>query len=356
MQIATAAPATSPRRPGTTTAPQPLTHHEILGLIAPFTRRGRHADLAASDRIERRLVFKPIEHGAPSPALAGLCETLQLENFAPHLYRLTRTSTLQSGLAATLRIDGADPGALLDCIETVPPQRQFQPAGGDLIAQSYRLEANTDPPRAETLRMVLTSAEARLNGLTLKLQAETGKGYPAEITLLPLPDTSLDLPDDLLATLGWNWTVLQRRGSGWTSTLKARGSEPHRSRAIEARLQRTVVHLVRILSEPPRRFHERLVKARWGVAFRRTIPLLFCVGLIAGTAGLTFLKIPTDSMFQMLIFNLPPLLLMILFGMREVPRLEIPPLPRPSTAAAWQPATHPASSAAAAPYVSAGRR
>jgi len=31
--------------------------------------------------------------------------------------------------------------------------------------------------------------------------------------------------------------------------------------------------------------------------------------------------------------------MLALFGMRELPRFEIPPLPRPSSAASWQPPT-----------------
>jgi len=31
-------------------------------------------------------------------------------------------------------------------------------------------------------------------------------------------------------------------------------------------------------------------------------------------------------------------MMLILFGMRELPRFEIPPLPRPSTAPSWLPA------------------
>ena len=37
-------------------------------------------------------------------------------------------------------------------------------------------------------------------------------------------------------------------------------------------------------------------------------------------------------MILMMIFNAPPLLMLMLFGMREMPRFEIPSLPRPSTA------------------------
>ncbi len=332
MQIATPASASFPRRPVQVAAP-PLTHHEIIGLIAPFTRRGRHADLAASDRAGRRLAFKPIDHDTGSSALDDLRETLQLDNPRADLYRLTRILTHNNGLTATLTIDGSEPAALLDAIETVPPQGQFAWVAGHVIAQSHRLE--TTHGKTPALRMVLVSAETRFDGLTLALKAETGKGYPAEITLQPQPDGSLDLPDDVLAVLGWDWAVLRPRGSGLTASLKVRGREPKRSRALERKLERTVAHLAKTLAEPPRRFHDHQTMARWGVVFRRSIPLLFCIGLIAGTIGLTFLKIPTDSMVQMLVFNLPPLLLMILFGMREVPRLEIPPLPRASTAPAW---------------------
>ena len=60
---------------------QPLSHHEIMGLVAPFTHFGRSVDLAASDRLQRRLAFKPVEHAAGGAA-AGLPahrEQLQLE-------------------------------------------------------------------------------------------------------------------------------------------------------------------------------------------------------------------------------------------------------------------------------------
>ena len=80
----------------------PLTHHEILGLIGPFTRRGRHLDLPASDRLARRLVFKPIEHTDPAIASPVLIESLQLEQPEDDTYRLTRTLSLPCGLQDTL--------------------------------------------------------------------------------------------------------------------------------------------------------------------------------------------------------------------------------------------------------------
>jgi len=235
--------------------------------------------------------------------------------------------------------DGEHPGELLARIETTPPQRNFQSVADSLISRNYRLQPTAGRLADGTplMLLVLTSAEARFDCLTLTLKAETGKGYPAEIELLPQPDCQLGLPDDLLATLGWDWNVLRPRGTGWTSSLRVPRSEPGRSRRIEIALERTVTHLARALAEPPRRFHDRLVRARWVVVLRRMLPLFACVALIAAIAALKFVDIPQESMFMMLIFNLPPLLLLMLFGMRELPRFEIPPLPRPYVAPSWLP-------------------
>ena len=51
----------------------PLTHHEILALAAPFARAGWQVDLAASQRAERRIAFRPLERPASEavPALQG---------------------------------------------------------------------------------------------------------------------------------------------------------------------------------------------------------------------------------------------------------------------------------------------
>jgi len=317
----------------------PLTHHEILRLVEPFTRRGRHVDLPASNRLERRLVFKPTVRDSETPAYAGAREGLQLENPRSDSYRLIRTLTLGSGAVAKLMTDGPDPGELLARIETIPLERQFQMVADSPIARSYRLEPQAERDKDQPMRMLLTSAAARLDGLTLALKAETGKGYPAEIELSPSGPQALldDLPDDLLATLGWDWQVLRRRGTGWTSALRAPRNEPARSRFIESALDRAVAHLSRTLAEPPHRFHERFLRARWAVVFRRMIPVLSSVALIAGGSAVAYVGIPQGSLLQMVTFNFPPVLLLLLFAMREPPRFEFPPLPRPSNAPSWFP-------------------
>ncbi|WP_294532489.1 hypothetical protein [uncultured Rhodoblastus sp.] len=245
--------------------------------------------------------------------------------------------TLDSGAAAKLIAEGRTPANVLSRIETVAPESQFQLVAGIPVARSYRLDQAGDGTRPAG--MALISAEARFDGLTLALKADTGKGYPAEIELSPQPGRPLELldglPDDLLATLGWDWKVLRKRGTGWTGALRAPRNEPRRSRRIEIALERTVAHLARTLAEPPRQFHDRMVRARWSVVFRRMIPLLLSVVLIAGASAMAFVDIPQE--FVMLMMNLPPLMLLMLFGMRELPRFEIPPLPRASQAAAWFP-------------------
>jgi hypothetical protein len=97
-----------------------------------------------------------------------------------------------------------------------------------------------------------------------------------------------------------------------------------------------VTHLSQTLAKPPDVFHNTQIRARWGVTFRRAMPLLFVIVLIAGAGGLCFLEIPQDSVFNLLIQGAPPLLLFAAFGMRDTPQLEFPPLPRRSKATAWQ--------------------
>lgn len=316
----------------------PLSHHEILGLTEPFIRRGRHVELAASDRINRRLVFKPIERsddGGSSPTHAS--ESLALENPRPELYRLIRTLTLLSGLEATLQTEGRDPSELLARIEMVPWQRQFCSDAEVVVAQSYRLvpSATAGSDGAPSINMELTRGEAEIKGFTLVLHAETVKGYPADIDLAA-KNACVDLPDDLLAVIGWGWGPLRKTSAGWNCKLRVTGKEPQRSRQIEAKLARTVTHLRQTMAKPPDVFHDAQLRARWGVTFRRAMPLLFVIGLIAGAGGLCFLEIPQDSVFNLLIQGAPPLLLFAAFGMRDTPHLEFPPLPRRPKAAAWQ--------------------
>jgi len=313
----------------------PLTHHEILGLIGPFTRRGRHLDLPASDRLARRLVFKPIEHADPAIASSTLIEGLQLEQPEDDTYRLTRTLALPCGLQATLQTDGTDPGELLARIEAIPLQRQFQRGAGYAVALCHRLDATKGGPAAAL--MVLTRATARIEGLRLAMKVPAVTGIPADIELEAAHGDSVDLPQDLLAVLGWSWARLVRVGKAWTCSLRLRGSGPQRSRDAEAKLDRTAQHLAQTLSEPPPLFHDRRVAARWGVVVRRSIPLLVTVSLIGLAAAVPSMGLSENSVLRMVIFQSPPLLLGLVFCMRELPQIEIPPWPRRPSQSAWGP-------------------
>jgi hypothetical protein len=310
---------------------QALTHHEILGLVEPFSRGGWRVDLGASERLDRRLVFTParapgrLDSAAGSGA--GLRIVLQFENPSPQFYRLLRRSIRADGVEATLQADGADPGALLAAITAIDPERQFVVEQGLVLA--YR-------QRVETGGLVVAGGSARVADLTLELREPTPHGTRVDLELRLATGDDLSLPDDVLAVLGRDWAPLNRIPDGWKTSLKLRGGEPTRSRRLETAFLRTARHLAATLAEPPRRFHEQRVRARWVVVLRRAIPVLVCLGLIVAAAMVPKLHLAENSGWRMLIFNAPPILMMLFFCLRELPRIEIPPLPRASRAPTWR--------------------
>ncbi len=312
----------------------PFTHHEILGLIEPFTRRGRHPDLAASNRLERRLVFKPVAHTDPGAACPVLRETLTLENREDGRYRLTRELALPDGLTGTLEAEGSDAAALLELIESVDRPGQFRIGERFAIAHSYRVEA-----RGGAASLRLTQCAARIGDLNVRCRMPSFSGARAELTLISPTAEALELPEDLVAVLGWDWGTLNRGGDGWTGSIAVRQHECERNRAAESKFERTIEHLSRTFEEPPAQFHYRLRAARWSVVLRRSLPLLVCLAIIAAASSVSRLGLSQNSPIRMLIFNAPPLMMMLVFCLREVPRIEIPPLPRVPRATAWRSAT-----------------
>lgn len=308
---------------------QPLTHHEIMSLLAPFARSGRHIDLGASDRLQRRLNFKLVEHEAEADGLPALRESLLLELPSAGWHRLTRTLTLPDGLQATLVGEGADVALLLAAVQAVPPARQLLRVAERWMGFSHRVS-----PASNTL--LLTNAAARLAGLNLQMSVSRVKGIAAELTLAAPPEVEFTLPEDLLAVLGLPWSRLSRAAGQWRASIALRGDEHKRTRDAEHKFVRSVEHLARTLADTPARFHQRFVRQRWLVALRRATPLLVAVSLIIAALLVPRLDLGSDSVVRMLIFNSPPLLLVWLFSMREMPRLEIPPLPRRSALPGWQ--------------------
>lgn len=323
------------RDEGAEMAAPPLTHHEILTLVGPFTARGRHVDLAASDRAARRLVFKALVHPGEADGSPELRETLVLENRDVSDYRLTRRLTLPSGLEATLYTEGADPGDLLARIEAIALRRQIRWQSGFVIAENHRLDAPKSSGReAAATAMILTHATAQVGALTVELKLPALGGIPAELEL-KMATERLSFPEDLLAVLGWSWTRLIRAGGGWKCSLRVRGKAEARSRDTEQKFELTAAHLVQTLAASPRSFHERWLKRRWGVTFRRAVPLAVTVALIGTAAAVPSMGLSEDSLWRMVVFQSPPLLLVLVFCFRELPQIEIPPWPRRLTQPHW---------------------
>lgn len=56
-----------------------------------------------------------------------------------------------------------------------------------------------------TSRMILLRAAAQFDGLTLLMKVPAVTGIPADIELKAVHGHARDLPQDLLAVLGWSW-------------------------------------------------------------------------------------------------------------------------------------------------------
>ncbi|RKT43727.1 hypothetical protein [Thiocapsa rosea] len=317
----------------------PLTHHEILALAEPFTRRGRHVDLAGSDRLARRIRFKPTAYPGTRGDPGGLTETLVLENPGRQHFRLTRTLTDAAGRVATLRSDGPDPKALIERVDAVDPRRQFPRLGGVRVACSYRIEVDpgTDGGSNEAVRLVFLRALTDVDGIGIELDAQVGHGMPAEIRLVSTPQRAIRPSEDLLAVLGWAWRSLRPFDRGWRAHLRIPATEPARTPDVEAKLARTLEHLVTTLGASPADFHRTWLRQRWFALARRTLGLMTIAGLLAIGPGILLFGAPEGSPLRLLSFVMPSLLILVLIARHEAPSLKVTPLPRPLPADAWTP-------------------
>ncbi len=306
----------------------PLTHHDILALVAPFTRSGRHVDLPACDRVQRRVVFKPLAASTDVAALAGLQELLALEKIGATLYRLTRTLVLPSGLTARLEVDGTEPAELLRQVDAVAAAQHFQIGAGFEMARNYALYSVALAP-------VLTRAVVQLGEVTLTLTVSKVRNVSADVLLTAPPGQTLDIAHDLLAVLGWAWSPLTHTPQGWSGKFRLRGTTDQRTRRAEQGLQQAAAHLAQTLAGAPGDFHDQHLVARWRVVFRRAIPILTPLCMLVTL--LVTPRFPLDDMpgAWTLIYQLPTVLIAISFMTQDLPRFEIPRWPRRASVTRW---------------------
>ncbi len=309
--------------------PIPLTHHQILGLVAPFSRRGRQVDLAASDRAQRQLRFKPISHPNLPREGESLTETLILEHPSDDQFCLRRILTDGTGLSSTLEIEGSDAGLLLEQIEAIDVSRQIVAVDDVHVARRYRLQpVAASEHQPAHWRLQLTTAETLLEGAVLTFNAKTGRKMPADFELRAADDRRLRVPADLFAVLGWEWRPMRQLGKFWRGSVRIAADEPERTSDVEAKLSQAVRHLAETLRSDPADFHAHWQSARWRVTFQRAIPMLIGIGLLGSAPLIQLLSLETASLARMLIFHAPPMLLIGIFMLRELPVIEIPPMPR----------------------------
>lgn len=314
-------------------ASPPLTHHEILAIVAPFARRGHHVDLTATDRERRRIVFVSSTRDPGSTSEDAVREQLALECLEHGSFRLMRTLEHRDGRHASVHALGSDPGLLLAEIEAVPPDRHFADGAGYTIERSYMVNGVGG---GMAVSLALTQAVVRVEGLEFALRVPPVRGVAGEITLTPDGAEPLALPEDLLAVLGWNWTRLVRRGSEWTSRLRLPGGVTERTHGAERALDHAAAHLARTLAEPPSAYHPRLRAARWGVFLRRGIPTWNALALVAIAFFSSRFRDALPVGAWVALYHVPTLFVAASFLLQELPRFEIPPLPRRLKMGSWR--------------------
>jgi hypothetical protein len=318
----------------------PFSHHGILELAAPFSRRGYKVDMSASERAERRLAFRPVELPAVPGRYPRLTCVLRLEQPHRAKFRLVRSLRAPDGLTATATAEGDDVASLLAAIEDLAPSRQFRTVHGSLLALSFGLAwwtagAEVRPSGADRLREPrLVRAEAIANGVRLLVEEEDNRRAFA-VRIAATDDRRLALTSDFLAVLGWQWSPLRPNAQGaWEGGLSVPRREPRRTRRLEDLLQAATAHLAVTMARSPADFHDDHMAARWRAALQRLSPLLLVAGSIIVFLVLIVI-LPRSPIYQVLLLDMSIVVIVAVALMDKAYRLEIPPLPRPLTQAGW---------------------
>lgn len=217
---------------------------------------------------------------------------------------------------------------------------------GYAIARSYAFDSFADGVVEEP---ALCRAVVHVEGFTPGFEILSLRGAAADLVLQAAPGEQAHLPEDLLAVLGWNWArLVPQENQRWTTRMRLRGKGPPRTRAAELAVERAAGHLASVLSEPPQRFHARFVWARWSSVLRRLIPTFTALGMLGGTLLLPRIAPNVDPGIWMTLHYAPIAIIGVAFMLQELPRFEIPPLPRRLTQPRWRtPRTVPATEGSA---------
>jgi hypothetical protein len=315
---------------------RPLSHHEILELMGPFTRRDRHLDMRASRREERLLVLAPMEHPPPAPELPRLREVLSLEARETGWYRLVRelTALAPDGatvLRASLTAAGRNLEALAAGVEAVPLAQQFHLVEGICVQCSYRLETAS----GGRMYPVPTRARALVEGVTVEIDADRGGGTPFQLRLVPPAGRRLNVPEDLLRVLGRDWRPLREQAGHWNAGINLRSEGSGRAGEIEAKITRSVGHLARTLSRPPAEFHPRFLRERRRIAARQGIRMLVSLALVAALVSVTLSPLARGPGGMVLVHYGSIAILVGAFFLGDPPAIQPPRLPQTLDQTAW---------------------
>lgn len=298
--------------------PAALTHHAILALVEPLSRVGRKIDLAASDRLQGHLAFQPIER-APADGLPALVERLDLDCPARARYRLTRRLVLGDGTTATLEVDGTSILTMLRVLSTIGPARQLAAGEGYVAARHDRVYASAGvetPPR-----LLPVGATVRLGATVLQFDFPGAPGLAAEVRIAAPSDVHAQMNDDVLALLGWDWSMLCERDGARRASVRMRGRDL--DRAATRVLHQAARHLARLFADGPRRFGERFALRRLGVVWRRAIPLTAFAVMGLEVLFADALRGARDSVLVTALVALPLLTLAFYFFRCQEPRFEV---------------------------------
>lgn len=299
---------------------RPLSHHDILRLIAPFTARGYRLDQDATDRSARRIGFRSGADDSGSERLVLVVPEAGVSQL------VRRAGSADGEVTGELCVvDASDIDAALTAVlDAHAPALSVRSRDGVAIALQYRCR-NADFP------WELVRATARVAGRLVWIDATRGdpeKGR-IEYAIGPRDGGELPLPSDLVAVLGRGWGPMQWRESAWRGRLQVTRSDALRRARVERAAERLVNHVGQVFAATPDAFHARYRRARWGVVWRRLLPTVVFALLVLGLVAPMVLVAEFEAPGWFIALSHPFMLFGVMLAIYlDVRLFDVPPLPR----------------------------